>query len=670
MKNLFLIMMLISFSLFAQEVDPTFFKAGKLNHVTSDWAAIHPTPGRIFLTHKTKNQYVLISEFKSELTPEAFEEYLAGDYSQKAKEERELTFKNNDVSWSQLETGTNTLEGVRYGGLTFKLSQNDSKSTFYERVWAENGRIWQVTLVTQEEHPEHNQDMNHFMRRIMNAPQTSSFKSAFLFSAIAAEPNCPGNCPPKAQESYKDLRTVLPLIAKNSKCSNLNLPAKNGPFSYGLKIGPEYQLRKGCSEVPAALFKELKIATLAGLDVLASRTEKEISKFGCDRYKPKSNKAKTWFDYFSMGQASQTYSDCLTAAATSATIKTTGDGLTQLARGSMDLIRWLKAGNNPALYLVTYVAKEVTGFMCVNAEAQAHALCEFQIKAAAAIAGVAITVASGGSAASVGALAVGRTAATLSLREGLSVATKVVRHLPEPKKPHVTIKPKYQAQMTGPTGHEKPAFKPEVQMGGQVDSRQMTGPSVKQMENPEGPKQMTGPTGSEKKTSNGEVRQFNSPPPQGQQMGGHTTSRQMGDNSGSPRQMGDNSSSSQTSNGEVRQYNSPPPQGQQMGGHASPKQMGDNSGSTRQMGDHHGSPRQMGDSPGSSRQMGDNYGSSPRQMGDGSSTPQMRTPPKPQQPTGHSTPQMNHQPPIRQQGGGGSTPQMSGGSSSGSNQQM
>ena len=389
------------------------FQSSKIDLKNSDWIVSHPAPNRMFLVHSKQNVFALVTEHLSSVPVEKMEEYFAGEFTTEALLSREKFLRKED-GVLDLQGGSNTHEGVRYGGTSFKVAMNEGVSRFYERMWNEEGRLWHISLVSFETaSTEMHGDLNYLMERISKAPvKTTSFFN-ILPDAYAQDERCRINETTK----WRELSGIVPRVRKESKCNEMNIAPQNRGNGYGVKL--DLSSLSGCTQGPAAAWNSMKQSFLSGLSTLANATEQKIKQYGCDRLKPP--EAKSVWQSITNSFAMQSYTDCLSAAATGAMVSQAWQGIKATLSGIRDLYNWVKAGNNPWSAAVAMVTKEVNGFLCLNAAAQAKVVCEYATHFFIAMGVVVATAATGGALAPVaGAGTAARVA--MAVQRGVSAA--------------------------------------------------------------------------------------------------------------------------------------------------------------------------------------------------------------------------------------------------------
>lgn len=361
----------------------------------SEWLVSHPSPNRTFLVHSKLKVFALITEHISTVPVEKMEEYFAGPFTTEALLNREA-FLRKEEGVIDLQGGSDTHVGVRYGGTSFKVAMDEGVARFYERMWSEPGKLWHLSLVSFETASEEMYgDMNFLMEKISKAPvKTTSFFNVLIPEAFAYPSSNAVDARCKINESgeWKKLSGIIPRVKKESKCNDVNIAAANRGNGYGIKL--DLSSLSGCTQGPAAAWNSMKQSFLSGLNSLAQATEQKIKQYGCESLKPP--KAKGFWDSIGNSFAMQSYTDCLSAAATGAVVSQAWQGIKATLGGIRDLYNWVKAGNNPWSAAVAMVSKSVNGFLCLNAAAQAKVVCEYATHFFIAMGVVVATAATGG----------------------------------------------------------------------------------------------------------------------------------------------------------------------------------------------------------------------------------------------------------------------------------
>ncbi len=390
------------------------FQSQKIDLKNSEWIVSHPSPNRTFLVHSKLKIFALVSEHISSVPVEQMEEFFAGPFTNEALISREK-FLKKEQGVMDLQGGSSTHEGVRYGGTSFKVAMDEGVARFYERMWSETGKLWHISLVSFESSgTELNGDLNYLMEKISKAPvKTTSFFNFLIPEAVAMDERCRIN----ESGKWRELSGIIPRVRKETKCNDMNIAAQNRGNGYGIKL--DLSSLAGCTQGPAAAWNSMKQGFLSGLNSLANATEEKMKQYGCERLKPP--RANGIWQSITNSFAMQAYTDCLSAAATGAMVSQAWQGIKSTLGGIRDLYNWVKAGNNPWTAAVAMVTKEVNGFLCLNAAAQAKVVCEYATHYFIAMGVVVATAATGGALAPVaGAGAAARVA--IAVQRGVSAA--------------------------------------------------------------------------------------------------------------------------------------------------------------------------------------------------------------------------------------------------------
>jgi hypothetical protein len=390
------------------------WQSNKIDLKNTEWIVSRPSPNRTFLVHSKLKVFALVTEHISAVPVEQMEEFFAGPFTTEALLSREKFLKKEE-GVIDLQGGSATHEGVRYGGTSFKVAMNEGVARFYERMWSETGRLWHVSLVSYETaDTEMNGDLNYLMEKISKTPvNTTSFFNVLIPTTHATDSRCNIN----ETGEWRKLSGIIPRVKKETKCNDINIAAQNRGNGYGVKL--DLSSLSGCSQGPAAAWNSMKEAMLSGLSTLANATEDKIKQYGCERLKPP--QANGIWQSITNSFAMQSYTDCLSAAATSAMVSQAYQGIKATLSGIRDLYNWVKAGNNPWTAAVAMVSKEVNGFLCLNAAAQAKMVCEYATHYFIALGVVVATAATGGALAPIaGAGTAARVA--IAVQRGVSAA--------------------------------------------------------------------------------------------------------------------------------------------------------------------------------------------------------------------------------------------------------
>lgn len=422
----YLIVLIFIFSSLAQAKDFPVdymeeFQSKNIDLSSSEWIVAHPTPNRMFLVHQRLKTFALITEHISDVPVEKMEEYFAGPFTNEALLSREK-FLKNESGVLDLDGGSDTHSGHRYGGVAFKVMMDEGIARFHERMWGDNGKLWHVSLVSFEATSQDssiNAELNFLMEKITKAPVHTS--SIFNFLIPEAHAAVDARCRINEEGSWRQLAGLVPKVKREARCNVANIPAANRGNSSGIKLN--LSSLNGCVQGPPAAWNAMKQGFLSGLNTLANATQKRIQSMGCERLKPP--EAKTMWQSITNSFAMQAYTDCLTTAATTAMVSQAYQAVKSTLGGIRDLYNWVKAGNNPWSAAVAIVSKEVKGFLCLNAAAQAKVVCEYATHFFIAMGVVAATAATGGALAPVaGAGAAARVA--IAMNRGVAAARAFV----------------------------------------------------------------------------------------------------------------------------------------------------------------------------------------------------------------------------------------------------
>lgn len=397
------------------------FQSKNIDLSSSEWIVAHPTPNRMFLVHQRLKTFALITEHISDVPVEKMEEYFAGPFTNEALLSREK-FLKNESGILDLDGGSDTHTGLRYGGVAFKVMMDEGIARFHERMWGDNGKLWHVSLVSFEKisHDSSiNAELNFLMEKITKTPVKTSSVFNFLIpeAYAAADPRCRIN----EEGSWRQLAGLVPKVKREARCNVANIPAANRGNNSGIKLN--LSSLSGCVKGPPAAWNAMKQGFLSGLNTLANATQKRINSMGCERLKPP--EAKTMWQSITNSFAMQAYTDCLTTAATTAMVSQAYQSVKSTLSGVRDLYNWVRSGNNPWSAAVAIVSKEVKGFLCLNAAAQAKVVCEYATHYFIAMGVVVATAATGGALAPVaGGAAAARVA--IAMNRGVAAARAFV----------------------------------------------------------------------------------------------------------------------------------------------------------------------------------------------------------------------------------------------------
>ena len=338
-----------------------------------DWSVETPHPDRAFLTHKKSRTFILLTKFKTRSPAVKFEEYFADGFSEDALNSRKEILEVEGDEWRELVSGSDTHEGVRYGGTSFKTAD----ATFYERIWTHNNHVWHMALVTLDKLQAHDQ-MNNIMGRLNTSGKTSFFKSLSL-NAYAGEEEC--SFPTDA--SINHLHKIVKPLHKNSACQKQKIhPSKLGD-SYGLKL--KHGTSASCLIGSKKALNAMKNGFLSVLDSWSEETQKQILHLHCRE----PVKQPGFLATFAYSAQMDMYEQCLSSAAILAGASIGAQALNQTASSLKALYRWVKTEKDPAGVITSILASKYEGFMCLNAKAQMDAVCEFSTNFLVGLAGTA-----------------------------------------------------------------------------------------------------------------------------------------------------------------------------------------------------------------------------------------------------------------------------------------
>lgn len=338
-----------------------------------DWLSTSPASNRIFLTHKSKKVFALVTKFQTGFSDEKFDEYLVSDFQDEIVESRKnFLVSQNDFAKSVI-AGTDTLNGFRYGGVAF--------NHFRERVWAQENTLWHVAMFINDGSDSHPL-MNEIMLSIVEVKKTSFFGS-LIPSAYAHNGDDCGIPSPE----FRELNGIIKNI-NDSKCNVKGINPKKLSKHYGLKFTSANF--GSCLKGSGDALRKMKNGFLSTIEEWKEQTGKEIKKMNCVEPKQPSG----FLASMGYSQQMQAYQYCLSAASMSAGVGMMADSVSQTLTGIKSLYQWVKAEEHPIRVMASILASKYDGFMCLTPEAQQEAICEFSTHFIAALGATAAGVGS------------------------------------------------------------------------------------------------------------------------------------------------------------------------------------------------------------------------------------------------------------------------------------
>jgi hypothetical protein len=330
----------------------------------TDWTVMTPSENRMFLSHPTKNIFVLITRFKTGFSDEKFDEYLVSDFPDDLKKSRREFLNSQQDSWQKLMTGTDTLNGHRYGSSAFVARPGKVETTFGERIWVNKSTLWHVAIINGGS--DQLEIMNEIMTTI-NDPKKTSFFGSPISKAYAGEDD---SCSEIHDTEFRELKGIVSKI--NDRNCNLKgiHPSKLSKY-YGLKFSSaEFS---SCLKGSGDALRSMKNGFLSTIDSWQEKTGEQMKKLNCVEPKQPSG----FIAAIGYSQQVQTYQYCLSAASTAAGIGMVADSLMETGIALKSLYQWVKAEENPLGIITSILASKYEGFMCLTPEAQQEAICEF-----------------------------------------------------------------------------------------------------------------------------------------------------------------------------------------------------------------------------------------------------------------------------------------------------
>lgn len=396
-----------------------------LHSQSKEWTATRPAIDRIFLTHSSKKKFILANEFGSRLSVKEVESYFLSSFARDAKIQRQREINVDDSVLQNFSADSFAKDGKRIGRVTYSMTFPESAAGFTEYIWAEQGKVWQVVIVSLSSKlvpsPESYQsDIDAIFEQISGRNKTASWLQFIFPRSEARETLASGAM--RGTETVQTPPTHLGWVPgfrtpTREQCLSMNIPPEKLGMPPGAKIVNAQFIRACGPGLKDGFDKTVDGARamfIAGLKTVTSHAEAILAKHPC----VEPDRPENVWDVARLTTYSvelQSYSTCLSSAGGRAIVVSSGDLAKAAVDGAASLINWIRTTEDKVATVIRMVQEKVDGFDCLNAHHQGQVACEFlgkvgtgaaAIIGTAAITGGASAFATAGSGLSAGARAI------------------------------------------------------------------------------------------------------------------------------------------------------------------------------------------------------------------------------------------------------------------------
>ncbi len=353
------------------------------------------------LSHQGGKKFAILTEEKSFLPEYVYEDFFATKFTDISNDIRLDMFEKHQMNALNLQAGSDTLKGIRYGGHSYDVSMPQGTGKFYERFWAFKNRFWHLAVVDLSKEGAH-ADLNFLMSAAVQTAlkHTSIVKTSFsLIDEAYANEEC-------VVRGLPDLNRVIPRLGqsnRDTRCQTMQGIAQgNRSNRYGMKI-LQANMRECVVNGITNAARSIRDGFAGMMNSLSEQTERELQRNRCTDPEPEIRRllanadfARRAFYYVSVIPGMREhYSSCLQSAGLQAAGTLIWRSLVQTKDSAVALYNWVRTTDDPWSSVLAILATKANGFMCLTAQAQADYACEF---AAIFVPTVIATVATGGGA--------------------------------------------------------------------------------------------------------------------------------------------------------------------------------------------------------------------------------------------------------------------------------